>query len=129
MPIALDIDEIKGWLVEAGKIARRYFGNVYVEWKATADPVTVADRETEQYLKARIRARYPGHGVIGEEYGGDEVGREYLWTIDPIDGTRAYVEGLPTWSVTIALLHQGSPIFGIVYMPMIDDWTYNQGKR
>lgn len=129
MPITLDIDEIKGWMVEAGQIARRYFGNVYAEWKATADPVTVADRETEQYLKARIRARYPDHGIIGEEYGGDEVGREYLWTIDPIDGTRVYVEGLPTWSVTIALLHQGNPIFGIVYMPMIDDWTYNQGKR
>lgn len=129
MAITLNTDEIKGWIRDASVISRRYFGNVYAEWKATADPVTIADRETEQFIKGKIRARYPDHGIIGEEYGGSDVGREYLWTVDPIDGTRVYVEGLPTWSITIALLHQNTPIFGLVYMPMIDDWTYTDGDR
>ncbi len=129
MTISLNTDEIRGWIRDASVISKRYFGNVHAEWKATADPVTAADRETEQFIKAKIRARYPDHGVIGEEYGGSEVGREYVWTVDPIDGTRVYVEGLPTWSITIALLHQSTPIFGLVYMPMIDDWFYTEGDR
>ncbi|NLX10585.1 MAG: hypothetical protein GXY36_13090 [Chloroflexi bacterium] len=127
MGLALDIAAIRSWVYDAGTIGLDYFGHVKPEWKGMADPVTIADREIEQLLSARIRAAYPQHGIIGEEYGAEELDREYLWTIDPIDGTRVYVMGMPTWSITIALLHNFQPVFGLVYMPLYDDWTYTDG--
>ncbi len=123
----LDIDAIRDWIGEAGDVARHYFGHVRAEWKGIGDPVTAADREIEQLLTARIQDAHPDHGIIGEEYGSHTPDREYLWTIDPIDGTRVFVEGLPTWSITIALLHRRTPVFGLIYLPMIDDWTYTDG--
>ena len=122
-----DIDQIRGWVREAGEIALHYFGHVTAEWKSATDPVTKADREIEQLLTARIRAAYPDHGILGEEYGGDTLDRDMIWTIDPIDGTRAYVEGLPSWCITIALLHKRVPEFGLIYIPLYDDWTYTDG--
>ncbi len=123
----LNINQIRGWVAEAGQIALGHFQHVETEWKGVANPVTAADREIEQFLSARIRQAYPDHGIIGEEYGAQSLDVEYLWTVDPIDGTRVYVEGLSTWSVTVALLHRRVPIFGLVYMPCIDDWTYTEG--
>lgn len=128
MTITLDINQIRGWVTEAGDIARHYFKHVDPEWKGIADPVTVADREVERQLTRRIRETYPDHSIVGEEYGlNTNDSQEYIWVIDPIDGTRSYVEGLPTWSITIALLHHRQPAFGLVYMPMVDDWTYTEG--
>lgn len=125
--MVLNINQIRGWVAEAGQIGLRYFRHVEAEWKGIANPVTVADREIEQFLSARIRQAYPDHGIIGEEYGTQSLEGEYLWTIDPIDGTRGYVEGLSTWSITVALLHHRVPIFGLVYLPCLDDWTYTEG--
>ncbi|MBN1202079.1 MAG: inositol monophosphatase [Anaerolineae bacterium] len=127
MNLTLDTDRIRDWIAEAGDIARHYFKHVNVEWKGLANPVTAADREIEQLITARLREAYPDHGIIGEEFGGDPTAQDYLWTIDPIDGTRAYVEGLPSWSITIALLYRRVPVFGLVYMPLYDDWTYTDG--
>lgn len=124
----LDIAAIRDWIAEAGDVARHYFGRVQAEWKGIGDPVTAADREIERLLTARIRDAHPDHGIIGEEYGGDTLDRDYLWTIDPIDGTRAFVEGLPSWSITIALLHRRTPVFGLIYIPLYDDWTYTDGE-
>ncbi len=123
----LDTTLIREWMMDAGQLALRYFGNVEPEWKGVADPVTVADTEIEQLLVDRINTAYPDHGILGEEFGGDALDREYLWALDPIDGTRAYVEGLPTWSITIALLRHYQPVFGVVYMPMFNDLTYTDG--
>jgi myo-inositol-1(or 4)-monophosphatase len=123
-----DINQIRGWITEAGQIALHYFRNVDPEWKGIANPVTAADREIERLLTRRIHEAYPDHTIIGEEYGLDKPGhQEYIWIIDPIDGTRSYVQGLPTWSITIALLHHRKPAFGLVYIPMINDWTYTDG--
>jgi len=127
LDIKLDTAMIRDWVGEAGAIAMRYFGNVNPEWKGVADPVTVADREIEQLLHARIREAFPDHGILGEEFGSEMLDREYVWTIDPIDGTRVYVEGLPSWNITIALLHQSIPVFGLVHMPMYNDWLYTDG--
>ncbi len=127
MTIALNTDLIRSWAAEAGEIALHYFGHVEAEWKAVASPVTTADREIEQLFKRHIHATYPDHGLIGEEYGAEELDRDYLWAIDPIDGTRAYVEGLPSWSIVLALLHHRQPVFGLVYIPLYDDWTYTDG--
>jgi myo-inositol-1(or 4)-monophosphatase len=124
----LNIPTIRVWIAEAGQIALRYFGSrLEPEWKDATSPVTAADREIERLLSREIRAAYPDHGILGEEYGGNEIDRDYLWLIDPIDGTRAFVEGLPSWSITIALLHKFQPVFGLVYMPLYDDWTYTDG--
>lgn len=127
MSIRLDTDQIRRWAAEAGDIALHYFGHVDPEWKGVASPVTVADREIERLFKGRIHDAYPDHGVIGEEFGAEMLDRDYLWVIDPIDGTRAYVEGLPSWSITLALLHRRQPVFGLVYIPLYDDWTYTNG--
>lgn len=126
-PITLNTQQIRDWVAEAGQIARNYFGNSDPEWKGIANPVTAADYEIEQLLKDRISAVYPAHGIIGEEYGGDGLDHEFLWAIDPIDGTRVFVEGLPSWCVTLALFHELKPVFGLVYLPLLDDWTYTEG--
>ena len=127
MTILLNTDQIRSWAAEAGDIALHYFGNVDPEWKAIASPVTAADREIERLFKRRIHETYPDHGVIGEEFGAEMLDREYLWVIDPIDGTRAYVEKLPSWSITLALLRHRQPVFGLVFIPLYDDWTYTDG--
>ena len=127
MSLKLDSDEIRGWVTEAGEIARRYFGQVEVQWKGIASPVTAADYEIEQLFRQRIAAAYPDHGILGEEYGGAGLDQDYLWALDPIDGTRVFVEGLPTWSITLALLYRRVPVFGLVYVPLYDDWTYTDG--
>jgi myo-inositol-1(or 4)-monophosphatase len=115
------------WVAEAGYIARHYFGRADVEWKGIGDPVTTADRQIERLITTRIHEAYPTHGILGEEYGSEMLDREYVWTIDPIDGTRAFVDGLPSWCITLALLHDRVPEFGLVYMPLYDDWTYTDG--
>lgn len=127
MPLELDIDQLRGWVAEAGQLALRYFGSVTPEWKGVADPVTEADRAIERLLTGYLREAYPRHGILGEEYGGETLDHTFIWTIDPIDGTRVYVDGLPTWSITIALLEDRVPTFGLVYIPLYDDWTYTVG--
>ncbi len=83
------------------------------------DPVTAADRAAEELLRARIAERYPAHGVIGEEFGSEKEDAEFVWVLDPIDGTRAFLCGLPTWTTLIALLHEGRPVLGLVHQPLI----------
>ncbi len=117
----IDIAEVRAWTREAGTYARRYFNNVAAERKADRSWVTRADLEIEELLRARIGARYPSHGVIGEEQGGGAVDREYVWCIDPIDGTGAFVAGLATWCVSVGVLRWGEPYLGVIYLPLLDD--------
>jgi myo-inositol-1(or 4)-monophosphatase len=123
----VDIAQARTWARQAGEIARRYFNNVTASRKADNTPITQADREIEALLADRIRAAYPDHGLIGEE-GERASGTDYLWAIDPIDGTRAFVQGLPGWGISIGLLYQGQPHWGLFYMPVLDDWTYTEGQ-
>ena len=85
------------------------------------DPVTAADRDAEAALRRAIAARFPDHGVIGEEYGEDRPNADWVWVLDPIDGTRAYVSGLPLWTTLIALLHDGEPVLGAVAQPYLNE--------
>ena len=85
------------------------------------DPVTEADREAEAALRRMIAARYPDHGVIGEEYGDDRPEAEHVWILDPIDGTRAFIAGLPLWTNLIALRHAGRPVTGVIGQPCLDE--------
>jgi histidinol phosphatase-like enzyme (inositol monophosphatase family) len=85
------------------------------------DPVTAADRGAEAAIRRLIGQRFPDHGVIGEEYGEDRPDAEFVWVLDPIDGTRAFVAGLPLWCVLIGLRHQGRPVLGSIGQPYLDE--------
>ena len=86
------------------------------------DPVTDADRGAEEAIRRLIAERYPEHGVIGEEHGADRPDAEFVWVVDPIDGTRAYVSGLPLWTTLIALRFQGSPVLGSIAQPYMREF-------
>ncbi len=85
------------------------------------DPVTAADRGAEAAIRRLIGQRFPDHGVIGEEYGEDRPDAEFVWVLDPIDGTRSFVAGLPLWCVLIGLRHQGRPVLGSIGQPYLDE--------
>ena len=85
------------------------------------DPVTAADKGAEAAIRALISDRYPEHGVIGEEYGEDRPDAEFVWVLDPIDGTRAFIAGLPVWTTLIGLRFRGEPILGSIGQPHIGE--------
>src|SRR5688572_18362689 len=74
------------------------------------DPVTEADREAEQALRQLIRAEYPGHGIIGEEFGPENIDSSFLWVVDPIDGTRSFISGIPLWGTLVGLTADGRAV-------------------
>jgi histidinol phosphatase-like enzyme (inositol monophosphatase family) len=99
------------------------------------DPVTEADREAEKAIRALINAQYPDHGILGEEFGPENVDAEYVWVIDPIDGTRSYIAGIPLWGTLIGLTRNGDAIAGMMAQPHIgelfyadDDGAYLEGR-
>ncbi|HTX48824.1 MAG TPA: histidinol-phosphatase [Caulobacteraceae bacterium] len=85
------------------------------------DPVTAADKGAEAEIRRLIALHYPHHGVIGEEYGEDRPDSEFVWVLDPVDGTRAFVAGLPVWTTLIALRHQGRPVIGSIGQPFLGE--------
>ncbi|MEL6922324.1 MAG: histidinol-phosphatase [Pseudomonadota bacterium] len=100
--------------------AMLHFRNkVAVENKTASnfDPVTVADRETETAIRQLIETEYPDHGILGEEYGATKPDAAYQWVIDPIDGTRAYISGLPLWGTLVGLTFEGKAIAGMMAQP------------
>lgn len=99
-----------------------------VELKADESPVTVVDRNVETLLREAIRHAWPDHGILGEEHGRSQLDAEYVWSIDPIDGTRSYITGWPLWGTLLALLHDGEPVLGVVDMPVLDErWVGVRG--
>ena len=109
---------------EAGRLTLGYFrtGAARPEFKPDESPVTVADREAETLIRRKIRERYPRHAIVGEEFGADE-GRDgtFRWIVDPIDGTRAFVRGVPLYAVLIGLEIEGVCEVGTAYFPAIDE--------
>ncbi len=110
---------------EAARVSLPYFRGAFEEAdKGGAggfDPVTQADREAEAAIRRLIAARYPDHGVVGEEYGEDRPEAEHVWVLDPIDGTRAFIAGLPLWTNLIALRSEGRPTLGVIGQPYLDE--------
>lgn len=110
---------------EAARVSLPYFRGAYEEadkgGPGAFDPVTQADREAEAAIRKLIADRYPEHGVIGEEYGEDRPEADHVWILDPIDGTRAFIAGLPVWTNLIALRHDGRPIVGVIGQPYLDE--------
>jgi myo-inositol-1(or 4)-monophosphatase len=93
-----------------------------VEDKGSAagfDPVTAADRAAENAMRTLITQNFPAHGIVGEEYGNERTGAEYVWVLDPIDGTKSFITGMPAWGSLIALTRNGEPVFGMMHQPFI----------
>ncbi len=91
------------------------------------DPVTVADRETEDALRRAIERRFPEHGIIGEERPPHRPDARYQWVIDPIDGTRAFICGLPTWATLVGVCDGGVPAFGLMSQPVVGEYFIGGG--
>jgi inositol-phosphate phosphatase/L-galactose 1-phosphate phosphatase/histidinol-phosphatase len=99
----------------AREIALRYFRrDIPVSDKDDSSPVTEADREIERDLRTLIGKTYPDHGIIGEEYGEHNAGAEFVWVIDPIDGTKSFITGRPQFGTIVGLLHEGRPVVGLI---------------
>ena len=114
----------------AGSVARRYFRTpIAVDTKADSSPVTIADRKAEAVMRALLAENVPGHGVYGEEMGATHTDAEWVWVLDPIDGTKAFITGKPSFGILIALLHRGTPVLGIIDQPVIRErWLGAAGR-
>ena len=110
---------------EAARVTLPFFRGDYAQENKAGpgafDPVTPADKEAEAAIRRLIAARYPDHGVVGEEYGEDRPEAEHVWVLDPIDGTRAFIAGLPLWTTLIALRTAGKPTVGGIAQPYLDE--------
>lgn len=114
----------------AGPIAMSYFRKpLAVEDKADSSPVTAADRAAETAMREIIEGAFPGHGIVGEEFGAERSDAEYVWVLDPIDGTKAFVTGTPVFGTLIALLRRGVPVVGVMDMPALNErWIGAEGR-
>lgn len=88
------------------------------------DPVTEADREAELAIRALIRSEYPDHGILGEEHGFENADSDHVWVIDPIDGTRAFISGIPTWGTLVGLTIGGDAVAGLMSQPFTGELFY-----
>jgi histidinol phosphatase-like enzyme (inositol monophosphatase family) len=91
------------------------------------DPVTEADRAGEAAMRQLIRRTFPSHGIIGEEYGNEREDSEFVWVLDPIDGTKAFISGLPLWGTLIGLLRNGEPCYGLMHQPFTRERFFGDG--
>jgi inositol-phosphate phosphatase / L-galactose 1-phosphate phosphatase / histidinol-phosphatase len=113
LSVALDLADA------AGEVIRPHFRRpLAVHDKADLTPVTVADRAAEEAMRASIEARFPDHGIIGEEFGRAREEAEFVWTLDPIDGTKSFISGVPLFGTLIALTRAGRPILGLIDQPI-----------
>jgi inositol-phosphate phosphatase/L-galactose 1-phosphate phosphatase/histidinol-phosphatase len=115
----------------AGSAIRPYFRTALaVDDKADLSPVTAADRAAEAAMRRLINARFPQHGIIGEEYGPERADADFVWVLDPIDGTKSFISGVPLFGTLIALTTQGEPILGVIDQPVSRErWVGARGHR
>lgn len=105
---------------DAGEVTLRWFGaGVDAEAKDDGTPVTVADREAETLLRTRIGERFPGHAILGEEFGETGQGADVRWILDPIDGTKSFIHGVPLYGVLVGIEVEGEPVVGVAHFPAL----------
>jgi myo-inositol-1(or 4)-monophosphatase len=92
------------------------------------DPVTAADRAAEAAMRATIRKNFPEHGILGEEYGAEQTSSEYVWVLDPIDGTKSFISGMTAWGTLIGLMRRGEPVFGMMHQPFMREHFSGDGS-
>src|SRR5690606_30548125 len=114
----------------ASAVTRSWFRSDFrIEDKPDESPVTVADREAERAMRKILAERFPDHGIIGEEWGAERPEAEWVWVLDPIDGTRAFVTGNPLFGTLVALAHRGRPFLGVIEMPILGErWLGAAGQ-
>lgn len=115
----------------AGEVIRPYFRRpLAVSDKADLTPVTAADRAAEETMRGLIEARFPAHGILGEEFGRVREDAEFVWTLDPIDGTKSFISGVPLFGTLIALTRDRHPILGVIDQPISRErWVGASGRR
>jgi histidinol-phosphate phosphatase (EC 3.1.3.15) len=119
----LDFALEAAWL--AGRLTLGYFQTgLRVERKSDNSPVTIADREAEKLLRERIAKVWPDHGIIGEEFGRQPGAGAITWIIDPIDGTKSFIHGVPFYSVLVAAVDASGPVVGVAHYPALNDTIY-----
>jgi myo-inositol-1(or 4)-monophosphatase len=115
----------------AGEAIRPFFRTALgVDNKGRAgqfDPVTEADRAAEAAMRALIRKTFPAHGIVGEEFGDERADAAYVWVLDPIDGTKSFISGMPAWGTLIGLLKDGAPVYGMMHQPFIGEYFSGDG--
>lgn len=114
----------------SGDYIRPFFGDpmLAVEIKGDETPVTAADRGAEELMRARIRQRFPEHGVIGEEWGAERADAEWVWVLDPIDGTHSFAAACPLFGTLIALQYRGNPVLGAIHQPILRQLVVGDGR-
>ncbi len=116
----------KSAALAAGRHTLKYFqaAGVRVERKSDNSPVTIADREAEQILREQITAAFPDDGIIGEEFGEQAGTSGYRWILDPIDGTKSFICGVPLYGTLIGVEHDGESVAGVIFIPGLDECVY-----
>jgi len=129
----VNLDPYRAFMVElaalSGDFIRPRFGraDVRVDLKADGSPVTAADRGAEELMRSRIHVRFPAHGVIGEEFGAERADAEFVWVLDPIDGTKSFASAVPLFGTLIALLYEGQPVLGCIHQPILRQLLVGDG--
>jgi histidinol-phosphatase len=112
-------------VTDSSRITLKYFNkNIKSRLKENKTPVTVADIECENFIIDKIKKTYPSHDIYSEENGEFISGSEFIWFIDPIDGTKNYIRKIPFWGTLLALGYRGEIISGVIYMPVLDEMIY-----
>jgi histidinol phosphatase-like enzyme (inositol monophosphatase family) len=132
----LQLDFYRDFIVElaerSGDLIRPYFGaspdELGIELKKDESPVTRADRGAEELMRELIHACFPDHGIIGEEYGEERPNAEFVWSLDPIDGTISFASASPLFGTLIALLHNGVPVLGAINQPVLRQLCLGDGE-
>lgn len=106
----------------------RQFNEIDNKYTSGFDPVTEADRAAERAIRAMIGREFPEHGILGEEYGPENIDRSHVWVIDPVDGTRAFISGLPVWGTLVGLTVDGDAKAGMMSQPFTGELFYSDGE-
>lgn len=124
------LDFIKSLTNKSTKIIKQYFrGSFQVEIKSDQSPVTIADKKVEEMMREMITREYPAHGILGEEFGDHNPDAEFQWVLDPIDGTKSFVCGVPTFGTLIALMKNGNPLIGIINLPILNETLIGNNEK
>ena len=129
----MNLEPYRAFLTElaerSGDFIRPLFGapGLAVETKSDQSPVTAADRGAEELMRTMIAKKFPAHGIIGEEFGTEHGDAEFVWVLDPIDGTKSFITGVPLWGTLVALLHRGQPVLGAIHQPVLRQLMLGDG--
>jgi len=113
----------------SGNIIRNYFRTqIKIDSKADDSPVTIADKKAEESMREEIMKQFPGHGILGEEFGEHNSSSSYKWILDPIDGTKSFICGTVTFGTLIALVKDGEPILGVINQPILKEFLFGDNN-